>query len=539
MLMRKCTSILPVIICKLMQREAGARTKPAAQGPAACAAPAQRRRRRARGLCPRGPLDTFREFRARRLYCCSAPPDLPGLLKLRPNTRNGTPPRPRRSAGPNLPRGAHSGGCYSDKQRRRDACGWTAAGAWAGARPAGSGGGGRQSAHPAPLPPLGKHNHHHSGQVLRPSGNNTVGNRLQLLQPCAACLHNPRQQEGSGRRCPDPGCHALPRATPSLLRAVAEEAGMQHNWNARSRCQRAAENAVRVQLTTHQPLHSLARCSFNFAWLSSFKALSWALGRGALCAQRYTAAQFMLLYAAPLTPVAASDGAAPAGAAPAAAVTAAPAASTKAAPEPAGPSPASSQPAASAGSAGAAPAVQQDVEQHKRAAAQQQQQAESEQAARRGGRFAEDAGGGVAMARNWTAKVAFIALLVWLLLHPLPGPLRAFAYGEAGAGAGSKGGGRPERGRLGPPKGSVRHCCCCGAASCLRRCLLTRAAPAGLAMRVFVRKMCLRSCCLPSLARMFRRQQRRPGPLRPALPHHGRPGCAADRRDRPAGVSPL
>lgn len=49
---------------------------------------------------------------------------------------------------------------------------------------------------------------------------------------------------------------------------------------------------------------------------------------------------------------------------------------------------------------------------------------------RRKGRLEEDAGGPWRMLGAWLAKAAFIAALVWLLQHPLPGMLRALAYSE-------------------------------------------------------------------------------------------------------------
>ena len=52
------------------------------------------------------------------------------------------------------------------------------------------------------------------------------------------------------------------------------------------------------------------------------------------------------------------------------------------------------------------------------------------EARRRRGRLEEDAGGPGSMLGTWLAKGAFIAFLVWLLQHPLPGMLRALAYSE-------------------------------------------------------------------------------------------------------------
>ncbi|KAL4446748.1 hypothetical protein ABPG77_007992 [Micractinium sp. CCAP 211/92] len=122
-------------------------------------------------------------------------------------------------------------------------------------------------------------------------------------------------------------------------------------------------------------------------WLSSFKAISWALGRGALCTQHFTAAQFLAVYAAPITPVcAATDGA----------------------------------PAPSAPAAGSAPAASSDGS-----------SASSGEERRRRGRLEEDAGGPGRMLGAWLAKGGFIMFLVWLLQRPLPGMLRALAYSLA------------------------------------------------------------------------------------------------------------
>ncbi|KAL4425430.1 hypothetical protein ABPG75_009446 [Micractinium tetrahymenae] len=137
--------------------------------------------------------------------------------------------------------------------------------------------------------------------------------------------------------------------------------------------------------------------SFNFMWLTSFKAVSWALGRGALCAQRFTPAQFLAVYAAPITPVSAAAEPAPA------------------------PSQATASTAAdSNGGASGGPSGQPALTPGGSSSAGE--------ARRRRGRLEEDAGGSGRMLGAWLAKAAFIAFLVWLLQHPLPGLLRALAY---------------------------------------------------------------------------------------------------------------
>lgn len=116
-------------------------------------------------------------------------------------------------------------------------------------------------------------------------------------------------------------------------------------------------------------------------WISSFKAISWAFNRGALVTQPFNFAQFLVVYAAPVTPVATGSGAA--AAKPAAAAEP----STSTAGEPAGPAP--SENSKDSGSA-AAPAAADG----------------GAAAAVRKGRLAEDAGGTSTMLRVWATKGA-------------------------------------------------------------------------------------------------------------------------------------
>lgn len=133
---------------------------------------------------------------------------------------------------------------------------------------------------------------------------------------------------------------------------------------------------------SHRPPSVPPHRSFNFMWISSFKAISWALNRGALVTQPFNFVQFLVVYAAPVTPVAT----APAGAAGKPAAAAAAAAATAAVGEPAGPAPAES----SKDSAAAAPAT-----------------ADGGAAAEvRKGRLAEDAGDTSTMLRVWATKGA-------------------------------------------------------------------------------------------------------------------------------------
>lgn len=116
-------------------------------------------------------------------------------------------------------------------------------------------------------------------------------------------------------------------------------------------------------------------------WISSFKAISWALNRGALVTQPFNFVQFLVVYAAPVTPVANGSGAA--AAKPAAA--AEPPTST--ASEPSGQAP--SETSKDSGSA-ATPAVADG----------------GAAAGVRKGRLAEDAGGTSTMLRVWATKGA-------------------------------------------------------------------------------------------------------------------------------------
>ena len=148
-----------------------------------------------------------------------------------------------------------------------------------------------------------------------------------------------------------------------------------------------------------------AACSFNFMWLSSFKALSWALDRGALCMRRFTAAQFLAVYATPITPVVSAEEAAAAHPAP---TPAGPAGGTRSH-EPSSAAAAAPADATAGGGVGST----------------------GGKLPRRGsrGRLSEDAGSSGGMVAAWASKIVFIAILVRLLMHPLPGLLESLAYG--------------------------------------------------------------------------------------------------------------
>ena len=126
-----------------------------------------------------------------------------------------------------------------------------------------------------------------------------------------------------------------------------------------------------------------ANCRFNFMWISSFKSISWAFNRGALVTQPFNFAQFLVVYAAPVTPVATDAAGKPTQPAEAATTSA-----SAAAGEPSGPAPSESS------KDSGAPAAVADGE---------------AAAAMRKGRLAEDAGGTAAMLRVWATKGALCA----------------------------------------------------------------------------------------------------------------------------------
>ncbi len=130
-----------------------------------------------------------------------------------------------------------------------------------------------------------------------------------------------------------------------------------------------------------------AICRFNFMWISSFKAISWAFNRGALVTQPFNFAQFLVVYAAPVTPVATDAADKPAQPAEAATPSA-----SAAAGEPSGPAPSVSS------KDSVAPAAAVDG---------------GESAAIRKGRLAEDAGGTATMLRVWATKGALLLPCQW------------------------------------------------------------------------------------------------------------------------------
>jgi hypothetical protein len=140
------------------------------------------------------------------------------------------------------------------------------------------------------------------------------------------------------------------------------------------------------------------------------QALSWAVGRGALCTQTFTPAQFLATYVFPITPLAAEAGL---HATPALASLAAGASSEAVNDNPALPqTPEASGTAASVHAPEASPGTPVEL---------------------RGGtgRLGDDAGSWAGMLAAWLAKAAMIAILVWLLQQPLPGLLESFLLGLA------------------------------------------------------------------------------------------------------------
>lgn len=147
---------------------------------------------------------------------------------------------------------------------------------------------------------------------------------------------------------------------------------------------------------------------FNLTWLSSFKAISWALNRGPLCMPGLTPIQFLAVYAAPITPVAPAGG------------------------------PASEQPhAGKAGAAGVqstgsgSAATQQADEPPEGGRVAEAYRAQRMPRVGSQGRLGEDAGSSGSMLLSWLGKLALIVVMVWVMQQPLPGLARSFAYGLA------------------------------------------------------------------------------------------------------------
>lgn len=141
-------------------------------------------------------------------------------------------------------------------------------------------------------------------------------------------------------------------------------------------------------------------------WLSSFKALSWALGRGALCSQRFTLSQFALVYSLPITPLHSPSHGSTSGGSPSPAPAGSTRRATRSAAKASLASGASDASLTSGGGGGA-------------------------MLPRRGsrGRLAEDAGGSSTMASNWAVKNALLAAVLVALRHQLPGFLESLAFG--------------------------------------------------------------------------------------------------------------
>lgn len=151
--------------------------------------------------------------------------------------------------------------------------------------------------------------------------------------------------------------------------------------------------------------------SFNLGWLSNFKILSWALNRGALCAQRFTPAQFVAVYALPITPLHSADDASAA----AAPVTpSGPAAGTRSRTHGDG----SAKPGGSSASLASGATSQGDAP-------------PPAALPRRGsrGRLADDAGGPGRMAQNWAGKNLLLGVCLVALRHQLPGFIESFILG--------------------------------------------------------------------------------------------------------------
>ncbi|KAL4856101.1 Alanine--tRNA ligase [Chlorella vulgaris] len=188
----------------------------------------------------------------------------------------------------------------------------------------------------------------------------------------------------------------IPRTRPGLRRAVAAVLAL-------------AVNAALPKLFCRwQDTTTIVLLSFNVMWLSSFKALSWAVGRGALCTHTFTPAQFAATYVFPITPSAAEAGLfeAPALASLAAGASSEAVNDNSALPQ----TPVASGTAASVHAPEASPGTPAEL---------------------RGGtgRLGDDAGSWAGMLAAWLAKAAMIAVLVWLLLQPLPGLLESFLLG--------------------------------------------------------------------------------------------------------------
>ncbi|KAL4446749.1 hypothetical protein ABPG77_007993 [Micractinium sp. CCAP 211/92] len=157
---------------------------------------------------------------------------------------------------------------------------------------------------------------------------------------------------------------------------------------------------------------------FNLTWLSTFKALSWALNRGPLCMPGLTPIQFLAVYATPVTPVA-STGQSTSGQPPASKGGASAAAGSAGGQSSDG----------SGGSAATRQAGGGEPPQGGRVAeaypAQRMPRVGSQ------GRLGEDAGSSTGMLLSWLGKLALIAIMVWVMQQPLPGLARSFAYALA------------------------------------------------------------------------------------------------------------
>lgn len=155
------------------------------------------------------------------------------------------------------------------------------------------------------------------------------------------------------------------------------------------------------------------------------QAISWALNRGALCALPLTRAQFLAVFALPITPKVSEEGGAPAGSGPGSSATAsrsvtpAGGSSTSLASGWAGgfaPAESATATAAARGKAGGAGSGDGGV-------------GPGMHRSRSGGRLADDAGGSRAMARSWAGKNVMLLAVLGALRWELPALAEALCYG--------------------------------------------------------------------------------------------------------------